>query len=271
MPLSEKSNKQYDNVYSIIQRKFDGAVNFEDTEKVMNALMFKENGGLVSDNTLKNRLTAVIHKSSNKVYKDKMVEVALRLKAKADTPETNMSKEDDFKYEDLKNAFDKAEGFDKMVLALYFKIPPRRLTDYIEMVVRMKPMKRYAKDKNYLVVDGDARYFVFNNYKTAKVYGKQIIAIPDGVWELFKDQVKDKQLLLLNPSSGKKFTDAQFSDYLRRLTMKLIGKKASASMFRHVFISHFLEKNPTTIERKRMAELMAHSVEMQLNYDRREE
>jgi len=269
MSLSSKSIKQYDNVYGIIQKGFDGAVNYDDTEKVMNIISYKENGKVVSDWTLKNRLSAVMHKSSNPVYKEKMIEVSGRLKEVSNKPETYEAKEQDFSYEDLKNAYERAKGYEKMILSLYYLMPPRRLNDYIDMIVRTEKPKRLSNSTNYLIVDGDNHYFVFNNYKTKHIYKRQTIAIPDAVWELVKDHIKDKQLFLTNPTSKAKFTDAQFSDYLRRLTMTLVGKKGSATAFRHAYTTNFLKSNPTTLQRYKMAELMAHSVGTQLSYDRR--
>ena len=267
--LSAKSVKQYENVYGIIKKQFDGAINYDDTEKVLRAVSYKENGKPVSHWTLKNRLSAVIHKSDNPVYKTKMIEVANIIKAEANRPEAYEAKEDDFSYEDLKNAFERAKGYEKMIMSLYYLMPPRRLNDYINMVVKFMKPKRMSSDLNYLIVDGDAHYFVFNNYKTSKIYKRQTMNIPDDAWEHIKDHVKDNEPLLINPSSKSKFTDAQFSDYLRRLTMNLVGKKGSATAFRHAYITNFLKSNPTTLERNKMAERMAHSIATQLAYDRR--
>jgi len=268
MPLSVKTLKQYDNIYKIIESKLGKNVDYDDTEAVMNVIMKKENGEIVGDWTLKNRLSAITHKSKNKFYKEQIIIVSNRLTAKSESPETHKSKEGEFTYKDFELAFEKAEGFDKMLLGLYFLNPPRRLTDYTEMLVKMETPKRYMNKFNYLLVD--EKCFVFNNYKTAGFYGRQKIKINDDLFEILKPFLKKDKSLLLNPTTKQRFTDAQLSIYLARLTTKLTGKRASTTMFRHVYITNFLKSNPTTNERKEMSLKMSHDIKTQLEYDRRE-
>jgi len=267
MPLSEKSQLQYDNIYSIIERKLGKPVNYEDTEAIMNVIRAKDNGQIVSDHTLKNRLSAVIHKSDNKFYKTEMENVKRRLNAKAEDPETNIAKEGEYTYKDFKDAFDKAEGKEKMVLGLYFLTPPRRIADYIHMVVRAKRPGRMFKKVNYLIMD--EKKFVFNEYKTNDKYGRQEFDIPPDLWDLLKDFIGPDRALLINEGTGKVYTEPQFSDYMARINLRLVGKRGSATAFRHSFITHFLSGNPTTAERKRVSNLMAHDIRQQLEYDRR--
>jgi len=265
---SAKTLKQYENIYKIIENKLGKDVDYDDTDAVMNVIMKKENGEIVSDATLKNRLSAVTHKSKNKFYKDQIVIVANRLQAKAESPETHKAKEGDFNFSDLKTAFEKAEGFDKMLMALYFLNPPRRLTDYTEMTAKFEKPKKMMKKFNYLLVED--KTFVFNNYKTSITYGRQIIKINDELFEILKPYLKKNKPILVNPVTKKRFTDAQLSIYLARLTQKLTGKKASTTAFRHAYITEFLKSNPTTNERKQMSSLMSHDIKTQLEYDRRE-
>ena len=127
------------------------------------------------------------------------------------------------------------------------------------------------KTHNYLVVKPRVMKFVFNTYKTQSTFGKQEIPVCKELRKLFIEAEVwgAGETLLLNKHSGEVFTDAQFSAYLARLTKKLVGKEASSSAFRHAWITHFLESNPTTDERMKMSKMMAHSISEQLKYDRR--
>jgi len=66
---------------------------------------------------------------------------------------------------------------DRLIVALYMLIPPRRgemasviLTD-IEDITKLN-------DKNYLITAKTGYKFVFNDYKTSKTYGKQVVEVP---------------------------------------------------------------------------------------------
>jgi len=271
--LSAKSKAQYANVLDTLTRRFGGKVDYKDTKKIMGILGTKDDGTVVADNTLKSRLTAVINflkaeKKDFDFYQAEFTKVATRVFSKYFTPEQYEKKDNEFDWSDMKKAFDEASGTEKMIMALYYLQPPRRL-DYINMRVTDE-LDPSDKSYNYLVVRPRSMKFIFNTYKTHKTYGTQVFPVSNQLRKILKDHVKVGECLLLNPNSGKPFTDAQFSQYLSRLTKKLVGKEASATAFRHAFIAHFLESNPTTDERMMMSKLMAHAVGTQLIYDRRE-
>ena len=46
-------------------------------------------------------------------------------------------------------------------------------------------------------------------------------------------------------------------------------KNAGPTVYRHSYITHFLESNPSTTKRKEVAKKMAHTIGMQLLYDER--
>lgn len=262
---SEKSSKQYTNVIDTLARRFGTKVDYSNTDKVMEILGTKDNGQPVADNTLKSRLTAIVNVLKGKPHHDfyytEFNKITKKLNAKATEPSTYIAKDTDWTWADMKEAFDKAEGHEKLILGLYYLQPPRRL-EYIDMLVDSDDNKH-----NYLVIKPRSMKFVFNTYKTASTFGKQEIPVSK---ELRKLLLKaNPGQLLLNPHSKQVFTDAQFSAYLSRLTKKLVGKEASATAFRHAWISHFLESNPTTDERLKMGKMMAHDVGTQLAYDRR--
>jgi hypothetical protein len=85
----------------------------------------------------------------------------------------------------LKKEFDDAKEIDSklwdkymgyVLLALYTLQPPRRNRDYSECWFAFEEPKVLDKKKNYYIAS--THKFIFNNYKTASVYGTQTLDAP---------------------------------------------------------------------------------------------
>jgi hypothetical protein len=147
----------------------------------------------------------------------------------------------------------------KMLLSLLTFLPPRRTADYSNLVIRDKdaPM---SNDFNY--IDMGRKTISYNNYKTKANYGNQSFVLPTGLYRQFDAYVKFNKLKPNDYVFGNyKNPSAEFKKLLAGLTMNSI---------RHSFISDFLAGNPDTKNRKAVADLMAHAIGTQLEYDRRE-
>jgi len=84
--------------------------------------------------------------------------------------------------ENLKNKVDEFKEKDKLdkkeynillqylILSLYLKISPRRNKDYINMFIPLKKLKLMNDKLNYLFINKSK--FIFNNYKTSKIYNE---------------------------------------------------------------------------------------------------
>ena len=156
-----------------------------------------------------------------------------------------------------------------LILSLYTDIPPRRNQDYLDMYVVKRLPKEYAKDKNYY--DIAAQQFVFNKYKTAKTYGEQKIAIPDGLKEIlatyikFHPQKKLKEFKLLVKGDGEPLN---MVNSITRILNRIFDKKVGSSMLRHIYLSsRYGESNG---EMNEVAKDMAHSRAMQTAYIKKE-
>ena len=144
-----------------------------------------------------------------------------------------------------------------LLLSFYTSIPPRRTSDYALM--------KFGNDK-----DDDFNYFtdddklVFNNYKTKKTYGKQIIDVSKNK-QLLKDfrmYMKHKRPnaedFLLIRWKGMKFNT--INDVTRELN-SIFGKNISASMLRNIYVKDkYGEIKQGMIED---SEKMGHSVKTQ--------
>lgn len=273
---SDQTVKVYGQIIEAIFKELGVAIDFEDDADVVWGAIQTARGRQASAATIRTRCSAIINYIQNNggdpsFYKAKLRELFEEADKARHDPETYKRKENDAVWKDLSNLYMKYDkGQDRLILALYtLAAAPRRL-DYINMYVVHNQKLAALKDRNYLIWNSSPR-FVFNEYKTAEKYGKQIIRVPTPLRRILAETITEKptgQLLLSN--DGKQFTEAQFSDKVRRITGKH-GKKYSVNDFRHAWITAFLSRNPTTDGRIKMASLMGNSVASQLEYDRRQE
>ena len=273
---SEQTVKVYGQIIQALFNELGVSIDFEDDAEAVWRGMQTARGRQASNATIRTRVSAVINYivtngGDPSFYKEKLRELFEEAdKAKQD-PETYKKKENDATWKQLSSLYTKYDkGQDRTILALYTLAAAPRRIDYTNMYVVHNKKLAALKDRNYLVWNSSPR-FVFNEYKTADKYGQQIIAVPIALQRILAETITEKptgQLLLDN--NGHPFTEAQFSDKMRRITGRH-GKKYSVNDFRHAWITAFLARNPTTDGRMRMAKLMGHSIETQSKYDRRDD
>lgn len=144
-----------------------------------------------------------------------------------------------------------------MILALYVLQPPRRNDWYYTVIGKGDNDK-----KNYVDVK-DSKYY-FNNYKTAKSTGKEVINIPDEIMPVLKWYIKHMNL---NDGDYLLFPDDDSRTNSNRMTKSLnsiLGKKVGASMLRHIYLSHKYGK--VMEQQEEDANFMAHGLGMQKDY-----
>jgi len=173
------------------------------------------------------------------------------------------------KWDDILNAF---------VLMLYTANEPRRNQDYLDMVIiRSKKYpydEKLSKDKNYLLLKPNLKnlegkyYFVFNKFKTAKSFGKQVFVVPNDI-EVFFEKVyypnypakKGKENALLVDTNGNAL---HFVNSITRILNKVFDKKIGASMLRHIYLTH--KYGETYKEREIISKKMSHTIGTQHKY-----
>lgn len=155
-----------------------------------------------------------------------------------------------------------------LILSLYTELPPRRNKDYGLMFIVKKYNPTMPDKFNYYSVKD--KNFIFNNYKTSKKYGQQIIDISDNddlnsIIKLYlkhhpKYKNKNKTALLvkydgtlLNPING-----------ITRTLNKIFNKQIGSSMLRHIYLSEKYDK--VLDEMKDDSKDMAHSLQQQKKY-----
>ena len=208
----------------------------------------------------------------HKYYFDKLVEYSNALKN--DTHEkTEKQAENWMDWKDVLKIKNKLHRDDHthtnriqhLAISLFTDIPPRRTLDYTLMDVVKKYNDKLDKEKNYLVLDDNL--LIFNRYKTSKKYGQQTIRIPPSLRNSINEYLAEhplakqklKQYPLLTNREGEAFKG---SNSLTMLLNRAFGKKVSASMLRHIYLSN----KYNIAEMEKDAEQMGHSLGEQRSY-----
>ena len=139
-----------------------------------------------------------------------------------------------------------AEQYTKLlhavVLGLYCLQPPRRNTDYTNMLIVKKVPEE--KTKNYLDIKNWD--WIFNNYKTQKTYKQVKQEVPPELCDLIKvylqyhplaKEIKSKtpeNIPFLMTQDGKALDT---STEMTRTLNKIFGKKVGSSLLRNIFLT----------------------------------
>lgn len=151
-----------------------------------------------------------------------------------------------------------------VVLSLYTLTSPRRNADYMNMVVIKKVTDGLPQNLNYL--DLQKRNFIFNNYKTAKTYKKQIEHIPADLFNVLKIYLKfkptDSNFLLVDYEGN----PLKHVNSITLILNKIFGKKVGSSLLRNIFLSDKFDKlQPMLDELKETSNSMGTSVNNSLS------
>jgi hypothetical protein len=159
------------------------------------------------------------------------------------------------------------------LLSLYVLVPPRRNKDYQLMYVVERFEPELEADRNYY--DLRKNRFVFNNYKTAKRYGRFDLQVPVVLVKALKKYLKhrdnrlpaddrDNKPLLMKADG----TALARSNDITKLLNKVFGKNIGSSMLRHIFLTD--KYGDIFKASKEDSETMAHSLGEQRSYVKRQ-
>lgn len=183
-------------------------------------------------------------------------------------------------YDEIKNKFQKIDYNNKitlnkeeynllleyLILSLYILQEPRRNKDYLEMYIVKEKTKILNNDMNYLIINNAK--FVFNNYKTSKIYNQQIIDINNELLYIINLYYKfhplnntDNNIIPFLVSY--KGTHLNNNNSINEILSK-INKNLNSTMIRHSFITYMFKDN--NIKSKNISYAMGHSQTMQNNY-----
>ena len=228
-------------------------------------------------------IVSVLKALDNPLYKDyyddmmklnKIIDEDTKKNEKTEQQEKNWMKWDEIvnKFNDMNSKLKKSYSnisesqyddlLDTVILSLYVCLPPRRNKDYLLMKVSIDGKNMTDTKYNYL--DMKKKQFIFNNFKTKKAFGQQIIDIPDECYNLLKKYLKYKKgntdFLLVKFNGDQLKSDNAIT---RRLN-NVFGKNVSSSMLRHIYLSD--KYNGVKEEMKKDSKMMAHSTSQQADY-----
>jgi hypothetical protein len=159
-----------------------------------------------------------------------------------------------------------------LAMSLYVLMPPRRTTDYLKMWVCEERLLN-NKERNYYIRKEGKMYF--NNYKTAKTYGQQVVDVPERLRDIIDAAMKCTETW--RRSRGRARTMPMFCDYEgihkpAPHTMTLLlnhafgGKRIASTQLRRIYVSHLYGEE--ILKMSTEAAAMAHDIGTHLRYYR---
>lgn len=244
---------------------------FKNSEKIVDGLVdkYQLNSVLVSISAAKVWLMSKdapedIIDDYHEIMKDLSKTKDETVKEQKKTP-TEEELGEDFEYPKMKAKIEKyiKENINKatnhqlrnlMLVGLYSLQPPTRIGNYLDMQVRSGTGKGLPKDKNYLLVNDGKFTFVFNKYKTSNSIGQVVLPVEDELLEelleKYVETLKGKKPIFIDRYQG------SITAYLKTITKKIFGVPFSVNTFRHSFLTHFMEGNPSIKDKEKIAKIV---------------
>lgn len=141
---------------------------------------------------------------------------------------------------------------DYLIYSLYTLVPPVR-ADYCKLV-----FSKEERDDNYISTSQPVWFFVFNEYKTSKTYGRITNRIPDRLKDILQSYEADGKILNLSENALTKRVISVF---------KKLGVATSITGLRHSYITQYLKQKRSILEKEETARQMMHSTSLQERYD----
>lgn len=174
--------------------------------------------------------------------------------------------------------FDKLKKIDDILIYALYTLQPARRLEYRNMkITNEKDIKKLNDlSTNYLMVKDRPYKFVFNNYKTYKHYGQQIIPVQKPILNDIIDRyiniTKKKEgdyLFSLLRDKREIIKEPVFSKKISEIFKKVYGIPISERFIRISWATYFNKSNPSLYEIKEFSKLLAHSPEENMRYKKK--
>lgn len=144
-----------------------------------------------------------------------------------------------------------------ILLSCYTYIEPRRAQDFCDFVLRDP-----TEEDNYMTEVDGKYFFVFNSYKTAKVYGQQRIEVPKKLSDMILrwTQISNTKHLLMLYKRSSPMNPPNLCHMLYEI---FEGRKVSVNLLRHLYLAQYAQQDS---KMKEIARRMGHSVAQQHHY-----
>jgi uncharacterized protein YlxP (DUF503 family) len=160
---------------------------------------------------------------------------------------------------------------DALLVSIYSLMPPRRLADFLNMQI-YKTDKAFSTSntENSLVVNTRNKNIMLyvRDYKTVGTYGTWTKKITGVLFKcIMKSLTERPRKYLFENSKGESYQSSSFSRYVSDTFKRHLGVGLGVTDLRHLFVTFTLSKNPSMHERRRVADEMGHSTELQSMYN----
>jgi len=155
---------------------------------------------------------------------------------------------------------------DVLIYALYTLQPARRLDyRYVKITTETDINKLNDPSTNYLMIS--SHKFIFNNYKTYKKYGQQVLPIQDkDLNSIIDHYINEKNLrngdylFSLLRNKREMIHESVFSKKISDVFYKIYGIPISVRYLRMSWATYFHKTNPTSKQLENLAYKMSHSM-----------
>lgn len=162
--------------------------------------------------------------------------------------------------------------YEKLIFFLYTLIPPRRL-EYSNMIIKINNDKFDEEiynnldiDHNYIIINNNKSYFIFNNYKTSDYFGKQEFNIELNLYKYIKIYIKKYKKK--NDDYLFSLTSNKLGIEINRIFKKIYNENITLRWIRISYTTYIRKKNLTNNELKNISEKMAHSIVTNSRYNK---
>jgi len=290
--LTDSSLKTYNSILTNLYKKVfsdDKEIDLKKFEKTDIFLDFLKDTPIAKR---KSYLSALVVLTDNEIYRKQMLQDATsynelqksqiktekqeanwlsqeELKETMDALQTNAShimKQKQIKQDDIQQV----QNYILLCLISGLYIPLRRLLDWSEMIV-IHDEKKLTNDKNYLLIKKTKWTLHFHVYKTARIYGTQVVDVPKQLisilkkWIALKDTYYPDSEYLLIDVNGNKMTPTKLNQRIG----KIFGRPVGINLIRRSSITDKYKDMPNLKQMIQDAEATGHSLQTHLEYIKR--
>jgi len=232
-----------------------------------------------NDNTFKNYLNILVVITSHLKTLDKSVyqtltklNIYLNEVITDKRKENKINKEDENKIIDMSKTsiisnINKLDNInDRLIYALYSLFPARRLEWRLTKLITNNDDNKNDVKYNYLILKDGKYKIIFNNYKTASTYGRQIFKIDNiELTNILNEYINKSKLsngdflFSLKTNKQKEISQSNFSHLISNIFKKVYNIPISIRFLRMSHITSYLSTNPTIKEMEILAYNMGHS------------
>lgn len=163
---------------------------------------------------------------------------------------------------------------DKLIYALYFLMPARRL-EWRSVILTDNSSIDELNVNNFLIINTEPKQIIFNDYKTKKYYKKQYFDIPNDLNIIIDEYIKtynlkpNDYLFGLQKNKSKCIAQSNFSFKISKVYYDVYNIPISIRFIRMSHISQLIATNPNMATMEILAEQMGHGINEQRLYNKR--